>query len=207
MSSTRPIAIRNAHPRLRIPRGAVAKIITLLDEQFAMLPGDLPHLSLLRPRHVLLQSKIQAVCPTGELSLVFLTDPAIAQIHADFMADPTATDVITFEGDATAELAGEICISADTAARYVGLPLAGMPSPGRRPAPALQISARAARPQGPALQKSFATELTLYIVHGWLHLSGYDDLKPAKKRRMRAAEKRAMTLLSQAKAIPAFRLV
>jgi probable rRNA maturation factor len=201
----RPIAIRNAHPRLRIPRGAVAKIIALLDEQFEMLPGDLPHLSLPRPRQVLLQSKIklpseatsnpkskiQAVCPPGELSIVFLTDPAIAKIHADFMADPTATDVITFEGDPLAELAGEICVSADTALRFVEGP----------------------RPRGPrlartrALHSAFATELTLYVVHGWLHLSGYDDLRPAKKRRMRAAEKRAMTLLEKAQAIPAFRLI
>ena len=70
----------------------------------------------------------------------------------------------------------------------------------------IQLS-NTARPQGPALQNNFATELTLYVVHGWLHLSGYDDLRPAKKRRMRAAEKRAMTLLEKAQAIPAFRLI
>jgi probable rRNA maturation factor len=58
----------------------------------------------------------------------------------------------------------------------------------------------------PSLQKGFSSELTLYIVHGWLHLAGYDDLQPAKKRRMRAAEKRAMTLLRAAKTIPSFRL-
>jgi probable rRNA maturation factor len=44
-------------------------------------------------------------------------------------------------------------------------------------------------------------------VHGWLHLAGYDDLLPAKKRRMRAAEQRAMKLLAAAAAIPAFRIV
>ena len=198
MPASRTIAIRNAHPRLRIPRGTVAKVVALLDDKFEILPGDLPHLSLPRPRLRALKSafgtphsKISSVCPPGELSLVFLTDPAIAKIHADFMADPTATDVITFEGDPMAELAGEICVSADTAARFVEGP----------------------RPRGPrlartrALQNSFATELTLYVVHGWLHLAGYDDLRPAKKRRMRAAEKRAMALLQKAKVIPAFRLV
>ena len=193
----RPIAVRNAHPRLRIPRGAVAKIISLLDEQFEMLSGDLPHLALPAARMAVLKSKIKnpksktsAVCPPGELSIVFLTDPALAKIHADFMDDPTATDVITFEGDPAAELAGEICVSADTAARFVGLPLVGTP--------------RLARTR--ALQDAFATELTLYVVHGWLHLSGYDDLRPAKKRRMRTAEKHAMALLKKAKAIPAFGL-
>ena len=54
--------------------------------------------------------------------------------------------------------------------------------------------------------RDFATELTLYLVHGWLHLAGYDDLKPALKRRMRAAEARAMGLLSAAGAVPAFAL-
>lgn len=193
----RTIAIRNAHPRLKIPRGSVAKVIALLDEQFEMLPGDLTHLSLPRPRLNALKSAfsirhlaISAVCPPGELSIVFLTDPALAKIHADFMNDPTATDVITFEGDPMAELAGEICVSADTAMRFVEGPSPDGPrSAGRR-----------------TLQNNFATELTLYVVHGWLHLSGYDDLRPAKKRRMRAAEKRAMSLLQKAKAVPAFRL-
>ena len=199
MPIARTVAFRNAHPRLRIPRGAVAKVIGLLDGQFEMLATDLPHLSLPRPRLASLQSKIRnpkskisSVCPPGELSVVFLPDPALARIHADFMGNPAATDVITFEGDAAAGLAGEICISADTAARYVGLPLVGPPARGRR--------------QAPALQKAFAIELTLYVVHGWLHLAGYDDLRPDKKRRMRAAEKRAMAMLHKAKAVPAFRL-
>ncbi|HLP25863.1 MAG TPA: rRNA maturation RNase YbeY [Acidobacteriota bacterium] len=116
-------------------------------------------------------------CPPGELSLVFLTDAALAQLHADFMDDPSTTDVITFEGDTTAGLAGEICVSADTARTY-------------------------AREQG----HDFPTELTLYLVHGWLHLTGYDDLQPAKKRRMRAAEARALKLLRAHDAIPAFAL-
>jgi probable rRNA maturation factor len=47
----------------------------------------------------------------------------------------------------------------------------------------------------------------LYVVHGWLHLAGYDDLEPAKKRRMRAAEARAMKLLRTAQAVPAFKFI
>jgi len=161
----RTVAIRNAHPRLRLDRRALVTAISVLDAQAAKFLGG---------------------CPPGELSLVFLTDPALAGIHADFMGDPTATDVITFEGDPSAGLAGEICVSADTAMKYVGGP----------------------RPRGPRdLQLAFAAELTLYVVHGWLHLAGYDDIRPAKKRLMRAAEARAMKLLRAAKAMPAFRLV
>ncbi len=104
--------------------------------------------------------------PPGELSVVFLTDTALAQLHADFLADPTPTDVITFAGDPAHGTAGEICVSVDAAAAY----------------------ARKSR-------SDFSAELTLYLVHGWLHLAGYDDLEPAKKRAMRRAEARAMRLL------------
>ncbi|HVZ63493.1 MAG TPA: rRNA maturation RNAse YbeY [Lacunisphaera sp.] len=169
---TREIAITNRHPRLRFSRHAIARAIATLDAHAADFLGG---------------------CPAGELSIVFLTDPALAKIHADFMDDPTSTDVITFSGDPAAGLAGEICISADMAARYVGL-LEGRP-PGR-PRPARR----------PALQRTFSTELTLYLVHGWLHLAGYDDLQPAKKRRMRTAEARAMRLLERAGTLPDFRL-
>jgi len=171
----RSIAITNRHPRLRFNRAAVARIIHTLEARqsaFRIPPSAIPQ---------------------GELSLVFLTDPALAKIHGDFMGDPTATDVITFAGDAEAGLAGEICVSADTAARYVGL-VEGPSPAGRRLAGTR------------ALQAAFSAELTLYVVHGWLHLAGHDDLQPAKKRRMRAAEKRAMALLQAARAIPEFRL-
>ena len=153
----RTVSIRHAHPRLRLDRRAVAKAIAVLDAHAKEFLGG---------------------CPPGELSLAFLTDPALAKIHGDFMDDPTATDVITFEGDPVAGLAGEICVSADTAAAY----------------------AKTSR-------RDFSAELTLYVVHGWLHLAGYDDLQPAKKRRMRAAETRALKLLRDAAAIPIFRLI
>lgn len=38
-------------------------------------------------------------------------------------------------------------------------------------------------------------ELALYIVHGILHLHGFDDLTPAKRRKMRAAERRLLRSL------------
>ncbi len=38
-------------------------------------------------------------------------------------------------------------------------------------------------------------ELALYIVHGILHLHGYNDVTPRERRRMRAAERRLMVRL------------
>jgi len=108
---------------------------------------------------------------------VFLKDAALAKLHADFLADPAPTDVITFAGDPAQASAGEICVSADAAARMTG---------------------RAAGP--------YSAELTLYIVHGWLHLAGYDDRRGPAKRAMRRAEARALRFLRAAGAIPRFKL-
>mgnify|MGYP001441043822 CR=1 FL=1 len=152
----RDIVIANHYPRLRLPRPAIARALALLDAAAPRFRGG---------------------CPAGELSLVFLTDSALAQLHADFLQDPRTTDVITFAGQPDLGVAGEICVSVDTAARY-------------------------ARQHGHA----FATELLLYLVHGWLHLAGYDDLQPVKKRAMRRAEARALKILTAAGALPAFTL-
>jgi probable rRNA maturation factor len=118
------------------------------------------------------------------LSLAFLTDPALARLHAAFLGDRSPTDVITFAGTSAvgvapseSELAGEICVSADAARTF-----------------AVQHG------------RDFAAEMTLYIAHGWLHLAGHDDLTPAGKKRMRTAEARAMTLLRERRLIPGFAL-
>jgi len=156
---TREINIHNAHPRLRLDaraRRALRRAVGLLD---ASARGG----------------KFRGGCPDGELSLAFLTDAALAKLHARFLGDSSTTDVITFEGAGDFVTAGEICVSVDTALAY-------------------------AKRHG----RVFAEELLLYVVHGWLHLAGYDDLRPAKKRRMRAAEKRAMALLRAAGAMPGF---
>lgn len=182
----RSITLANHHPRLRLDRRAVTRVLHLLDAHFAESKIQNP------------KSKISPglSAPPGELSLVFLTDAALAQLHADFLADPTPTDVITFEGNPAFGTAGEICVSVDAALRHVA-PAVPTPS-ARRSAPSARL---------PALNAAaFSAELTLYLVHGWLHLAGYDDLVPAKKRLMRRAEARAMTLLRLHDCLPSFRL-
>lgn len=144
----RDVLIHNACRRLKTDRAALVRAIGVLDANAAKFLGG---------------------CPAGELSLVFMDDRALAKLHGDFLDDPSTTDVITFEGEPALGVAGEICVSVDTAERYAA-------GHGR----------------------DFAEELMLYVAHGWLHLAGYDDLQPAKKRRMRAAEARAMKLLREA---------
>ncbi len=174
----RTITLANRHPRLRLDRRAVTRVIHLLDSEFA-------------PRVPVAESKIKnrnskfLSAPPGELSLVFLTDAELAQLHADFLDDPTPTDVITFEGAPAFGTAGEICVSADAARR--------------------EISRRRRLTHAAAL-RAFSTELTLYVVHGWLHLAGYEDLQPAKKRVMRRAEARALKILRAHDCLPRFTL-
>lgn len=66
----------------------------LLPDLLAMPPG---------PDHVLSE------LPVVEIAVV--DDEAIAQVHAEFLDDPSETDAITFPY-------GEILVSCDTAARY-----------------------------------------------------------------------------------------
>ena len=125
------------------------------------------HLHSSRPDHGL----------AGELSLAFLSDAELASIHANFLADPTPTDVITFPGEAAEGLAGEICVSVERAEM-----------------------------EAVARDELFARELTLYLVHGWLHLVGFDDMEDADRLLMREAERESMGAIEKAGLIPDFRL-
>ena len=113
----------------------------------------------------------------GELSIVFVDDETIAQVHADFMDDPTPTDVITFPAEPSMESAGEIIISVDHA-----------------------------KSRADELGEPFSKELTLYLFHGWLHLAGFDDRFPEEREKMREAEKQALGLVDPSDERYRFRL-
>ena len=86
-----------------------------------------------------------------EVGVVMIDDPAIAQLHGDYFADPSPTDVITFPYG----IDGEIVISVETAER-----------------------------QGIEFGTSTEWELALYLVHGILHLCGYEDHSEAGRAAM-----------------------
>jgi probable rRNA maturation factor len=112
-------------------------------------------------------------CPAGDISVVFVNDAEIKKIHKEFMNDPTVTDVITFVGEdhPVEPFAGEICVNLDQAQRV-------------------------AKTHG----HTFEEEVSLYLAHGWLHLSGLRDKKPAEAKKMRAAESFALAYIDHHKA-------
>ena len=115
--------------------------------------------------------------PPGELSIAFFNDATLVKLHDQFLNDPSITDVITFTGSFDHDSAGEICVSVDHA---------------------LQLSKK--------LKIPFHKELTLYLVHGWLHLAGIDDIKEYDRSFMRKAEDMTLTYLDSNDLIPGFAL-
>lgn len=103
--------------------------------------------------------------PRAEISLTLVDDRRISQLHADWFADPSPTDVITFplSERGAAVLAGDLVVSAE-------------------------MAKRCGREFGWAPRH----ELAYYTVHGLLHLTGHDDTSPAQRRAMRARERAVM---------------
>lgn len=98
-----------------------------------------------------------------EAAIHFVGTKKICSLHAKYFNDPTVTDCISFpidneEGDPYSIL-GEVFVCPETASSYV-------------------------KNNGGHLYE----EITLYIVHGLLHLLGYDDIDAADCSVMRERE-------------------
>ncbi len=115
--------------------------------------------------------------PQGELSLAFVDKEEIARLHDDFMGDPTPTDVITFPGDPDIDQAGEVIVCPQVAKEF-------------------SIKENLA----------FSDELSLYVIHGYLHLCGFDDIQDDDRAQMRLAEQQALKIARTAQAMPTFTL-
>jgi probable rRNA maturation factor len=99
---------------------------------------------------------------SAAISVAVVDDTRIHALNRQFLEHDWPTDVLSFLLDSTDDhLDGEIVLSADTAAS-------------------------AAEEHG----TTAADEQLLYVIHGMLHLLGYDDREPADSDQMRAAEQR-----------------
>ena len=101
----------------------------------------------------------------AEISLAFVDNPTIHRLNQRYLQHDEPTDVLSFplsEPNA-AKLAGELVIG-------------------------VEVALAQAQERGHDVQ----TELALYVIHGLLHLCGYDDRTPREKRLMRRREAEAL---------------
>jgi probable rRNA maturation factor len=97
----------------------------------------------------------------AKISVAVVDDATIAELHGRYLGDMDPTDVLSFVLERTPKyLEGEIVVSAETAIR-----------------------------SAPQYKLTPGDELLLYVVHGALHLVGYDDSTAKKRAKMRKKER------------------
>jgi probable rRNA maturation factor len=105
---------------------------------------------------------------TAELGIHLVSQREMARVNWDFLRHKGSTDVITFDhGSTPSRLHGELFISIPDAIE-----------------------------QAREFGTTWREELARYVIHGLLHLRGYDDLEPAKRRAMKREEERLMRRIS-----------
>ncbi|MGG6893408.1 MULTISPECIES: rRNA maturation RNase YbeY [Rhizobium] len=107
-----------------------------------------------------------------ELSLVFTDDASIREINAEWRSQDKATNVLSFPA----------------------FPL----EPGGKPGPMLGdiiIARETVEREAADLEKSFDDHLTHLMVHGFLHLFGYDHMNNSEAERMEGLETRILAEL------------
>jgi probable rRNA maturation factor len=138
-----------------------------------------------RLREVVLEALRDERVSRAEISVAVVDDEEMARLHLEFLQVEGPTDVLSFplDGDSLhawdgpiderrgegRSVGGEVVISADMADRV-----------------AREVGCTA------------ADELTLYLVHGLLHLCGYDDLDDADREQMRRRESELLGALGVA---------
>ncbi len=108
-------------------------------------------------------SLVAYLAPASELSIALVDDAEIQLLNRDYRAKDQPTDVLAFPMDGSEGLLGDVVISLETAIRQ-------------------------AREHG----VTPACEVRTLLVHGFLHLLGYDHERSAKDARSMFRKQRAM---------------
>ena len=116
-------------------------------------------------------------CPEAELSVSIVGDRSIRALNRDYLGRDKATNVISFAmqegefGTLNPGMLGDVVISADTAAR-----------------------------EADEAGESFESRLTFLLLHGILHITGYDHERSgeAEAARMEAREREIFGRLQEA---------
>ncbi|MFQ5504001.1 MAG: rRNA maturation RNase YbeY [Planctomycetota bacterium] len=118
------------------------------------------------------------------LSVYLCGNDEMRRLHAQYLGDDSSTDVLSFPLETVAGAAAET-----VRAHPAGEALAE-----GEIVVCVDFVRESARTHG----NSVEAELALCLVHGVLHLLGYDDADRASRSRMTAAEKRALSALGMA---------
>lgn len=103
----------------------------------------------------------------GELYYYFCSDEALLKINRERLGHDFYTDIVTFPlNDCTTLISSEFCISID---RIIE--------------------------NSKAFGRSFESELHRVIIHGVLHLVGFDDLNDEDRELMRSMEEKCLKIL------------
>ena len=100
----------------------------------------------------------------GDLSIVLTEDAQLRQLNRDYLGIDAPTDVLSFPASET---------DPESGSAYLG---------------DILISVPRARQQATEARHPLSWELQLLVVHGLLHLLGYDHAKPVEKKRMWTAQ-------------------
>ncbi len=106
--------------------------------------------------------------PPGELSIAIVSEETIRRLNCDYAGEDAATDVLSFS-----QREGEPFPSSFEGVLPLGEVVIAYP-----------VAQRQATEQGHTAER----EVAHLLIHGVLHLLGYDHLEPEEERRMRAKE-------------------
>jgi len=113
------------------------------------------------------------ISPTQKVSVAFVSFSKIAEINEKYVGHKGITDVISFDYRDADTLYDETDIIAEIIVSYEKA--------------FFEVQKRE--------NTSFADELTLYIVHGLLHIHGFDDSTSEERKKMRRAERKVISVL------------
>jgi probable rRNA maturation factor len=160
------------------------RILTLRNRQRTR-PIDLPQLR--RLARALLEHLLDQ--QAYDLGIYFVAAPEMTRLNETFLHHQGSTDVITFDYSETSA-------SVDASPRPRGTQAQPPSSPLLHGE--IFVCVDEAVRQARRFRTSWQSELVRYLVHGLLHLRGYDDNRASARRIMKREEDRLVCLLSAA---------